>query len=414
MVPITSGAVLNLVGSVAEFALIAFLLSVRPITRLQVWLALLAGALATINIIGTLVSPLEGPWALAAAALAISFGVSLGAFALALPGRISRRMILAAALAGAVTGAIHASTATTDLGRIGRAFTLGPQTFFIVLAAARYRAHSGGEGEQKRQIVILSIGVASQFFGMGTRIDAQAGQLIATLAFILISSAAWLIVAARGSNAEARTARNLALFFPALVLVGIGAARLAGGPAEYPAKVGATSISNLWIVATFVYAIVRHQLLGIDFKLRWTISKSTIAAVFVAVFFVASEVAQQLFGAAFGGAYAGIIAAGALVFAMAPLQRAAERLAEKAVPIASVATGAPVLGAGTPSVVVVPPARAEASFRKAARWALRDRRITRAEETHLHELARDLGLDGARAHEILIEVEQELDQKEAR
>ncbi|MBI4394014.1 MAG: hypothetical protein HY556_09505 [Euryarchaeota archaeon] len=79
------------------------------------------------------------------------------------------------------------------------------------------------------------------------------------------------------------------------------------------------------------YAIVRHQLFDVDLKLKWTIKQSTVATAFIAVFFVVSEVAQSVFQSSLGS-IAGIIAAGALVFALAPLQRAADRVASAAMP----------------------------------------------------------------------------------
>lgn len=162
------------------------------------------------------------------------------------------------------------------------------------------------------------------------------------------------------------------------------------------ANVAAGAIGSFAASVLVTYGILRHQLFGIEVRLRFAISRSAVAAVFVTVFFVASEGAQILFGA--GNAWVGLLAAGALVFALAPLQRAAERLAERAVPVSTKSQmGASPIGA----------ARGEASYRKAVRLAMRDRRITREEEGHLHELARDLGIDGARAHAILVEVENE-------
>jgi hypothetical protein len=46
-------------------------------------------------------------------------------------------------------------------------------------------------------------------------------------------------------------------------------------------------------------------------------------------------------------------------------------------------------------------------YRKALRLALKDHDLTREEEQHLHELADELGIGGARAHALLTEVERE-------
>ncbi|MBI4394017.1 MAG: hypothetical protein HY556_09520 [Euryarchaeota archaeon] len=79
------------------------------------------------------------------------------------------------------------------------------------------------------------------------------------------------------------------------------------------------------------YGIVRTHLFDVDLKIKWTIKQSTVAAAFIAVFFIASEAAQAFFAGSLGP-YVGIVAAGALVFALAPLQRAADRVANAAMP----------------------------------------------------------------------------------
>jgi len=144
------------------------------------------------------------------------------------------------------------------------------------------------------------------------------------------------------------------------------------------------------------YAFIRGRFLGIDVKVRFAISKSTIAAVFIAVFFVASEAAQQFFGDRFQSGYLGILAAGALVFAIAPLSRVADRLAEKAVPI----TGASAASGTSP--------RSADTYRRAVRLALKDRKLTTDEEVELAQVAHDLGLSAPDATRIRHEVEHAL------
>ncbi len=158
----------------------------------------------------------------------------------------------------------------------------------------------------------------------------------------------------------------------------------------------ATSVALVAIVA---YGILRYNLFTIDRQLRFAISKSTIAAVFIAVFFIASEAAQQFFGDTLGSTYVGIGVAGTLVFAMAPLQRVAEKLAEKAVPVAQSAppTDGP-LPAGQ--------SRREESYREAVRLAMRDRRISADERVSLFRLAEDLQIPAGHAAEIHADVER--------
>lgn len=144
------------------------------------------------------------------------------------------------------------------------------------------------------------------------------------------------------------------------------------------------------------YAVLRGHLEGLDLKARFAISRSTVAAVFIAVFFIASEAAQQYLGDTTGSTYLGIAAAGALVFAIAPLQRAAERLAEKAVP----------KPAADASMRL---AQADAAYVAALRAAARDGTLSRREEHHLADVAENLGIGPKRALELREHFEQQPD-----
>lgn len=79
------------------------------------------------------------------------------------------------------------------------------------------------------------------------------------------------------------------------------------------------------------YGILTVQLLDIDLKVRWTIKQGTVAAAFVAVFFLVSEGSTVFLSNSLGNVL-GLLASSLLVFAMAPLQRAAERVADAAMP----------------------------------------------------------------------------------
>lgn len=154
------------------------------------------------------------------------------------------------------------------------------------------------------------------------------------------------------------------------------------------------------------YAVLRGLIDGLDLKIRFAISRSTIAAVFIAAFFVASEAAQQFFGDRYGGPYVGIIAAGMLVFAIAPLSRAADRLALKVVPISATDPD------NGPSALSGTTIRRDEDFRNALRLALRNRNINIKEEHQLFRLAETLGIGAARAFELRLEVEAERTRKE--
>lgn len=138
------------------------------------------------------------------------------------------------------------------------------------------------------------------------------------------------------------------------------------------------------------YAILRHDLLGLDRRVRWTVQRGTLAFAFVATFFVGTQLAQNWLSARYGIVLGGV-AAGLLLFAIAPLQRLAERVATAAVPQAQ------------PAVVAD---RKLAALRKAAQNAARDGRVSREEEKHLYALAAEMGVDAATAHAIILEVER--------
>ncbi len=203
----------------------------------------------------------------------------------------------------------------------------------------------------------------------------------------------WMRETANGP--DSRTARNLALLALALPTIGLilSATR---GAYEVRGVLRTTS------VAILAYAMLRHQLLGLDVRVRWGISRGSVAGIFIAVFFITSEAAQQFFGDTLDSAYLGIAAAGLLVFVIAPLQGLAERFAMKAVPMAPVETPT------TPAQ-----AAKEDAYKHALTIALRDRALTRDEEIHLYELAEQLGIGASRAMALRVDVELELERAPA-
>lgn len=92
-----------------------------------------------------------------------------------------------------------------------------------------------------------------------------------------------------------------------------------------------TFYGTLLFVPLLTYAIVRAQVLGIELTLKRGIRRGLVVAAFVLAFVVAAEVGERAFAARFGPA-AGLGAAVLLGFALRPLDRAAERLAEALMP----------------------------------------------------------------------------------
>ncbi len=84
-------------------------------------------------------------------------------------------------------------------------------------------------------------------------------------------------------------------------------------------------------VPLVAYGVLRVQLFDVDLRIKRTLRRSTVAAAFVATFFIVSELATTLLSNKLG-AVLGVTVAGALVFFLDPIQRAAERLASTAMP----------------------------------------------------------------------------------
>lgn len=96
----------------------------------------------------------------------------------------------------------------------------------------------------------------------------------------------------------------------------------------------AVTLVTLWRIllpALVAYALVRHRLFSIDVKIKWTISRGTIAFAFLALFFATSKVVENLLNQRFGLLFGGI-SAGILLFALSPLEKFGHRIAHAVLP----------------------------------------------------------------------------------
>jgi len=84
-------------------------------------------------------------------------------------------------------------------------------------------------------------------------------------------------------------------------------------------------------VPLVAYGVLRVQLFDIDLRLKRTLKRGTVAAAFVATFFVISELAGNYLSSHFGTVL-GVLGTGTLLFFLDPLQRAAEKLSDAAMP----------------------------------------------------------------------------------
>jgi len=84
-------------------------------------------------------------------------------------------------------------------------------------------------------------------------------------------------------------------------------------------------------VPLVAYGVLRVQLFDVDLRIKRTLKRGTVAAAFVATFFVVSEFANNYLSSRFG-AILGILGTGVLMFFLEPIQRAAERVSNAAMP----------------------------------------------------------------------------------
>lgn len=265
----------------------------------------------------------------------------------------------------------------------------------FILLALRAAPSRDPSVEETTQLALLAAAFALFWaFVHGMDVVQAAGALATGSAPGLIvegmGPVVWLLVAALwGRNmvqAPPATARiHRATMLAILGMLAAGAvyrASFPGGPSYDNVALGVVRTLG---VALLAYGILRHDLAGLDAKVEWTVSKTTVAGIFVAVFFIVSEGAQVLFAGFARSELLGIVAAGALLFVLSPIQRAADRIAERAVP------GSPD-GEG--------PGDPEALYRSTAARFLADGELTEDEEEMLAQLATRLGIDASRAFEL--------------
>lgn len=197
--------------------------------------------------------------------------------------------------------------------------------------------------------------------------------LLAPLATLVVAIP-WVIAYGRtGGRGARRVVVTVLTFLVAGTLLGI-----------YVPLVPLAGLARLFDVLLVAYAVMRLHYLDLDVKVRWGVSKTTIAALFIAVFFIVSEGAAAFFSDQWGTGI-GIAAAGALVFAIAPIMKWADRFAAHAVPVAHLDV--------------------EAIYRQSLRVALKDGIIDPDEEEALAVQGDELGLSAAKILSLRREVE---------
>lgn len=354
---------------------------------LALYAAAFAGSTAASNV-ETIVGGY--PFVLELARFALYAAAGAGAFLLALTltrgeaARTRRNVALSVTLAATLiicAGTWSLMVATRGWGAATLIFLIGGALGGSTLLAVEF-ANAPTPVERTR---LALCGAALAIYG-GFYAPFFVGSNSPSVSFLLlwgplvpVAAFAWTLAARAGP-----AARNVSLL---VVLSGFVGLVVSLTDASAISAFGFPGVTRLVGIAILAYAVFRLDLLGTGFAPR-TVHRGTLATVALAALFIVAQIAQNFLAAQYG-LLMGAVVAGSFLYAAQPIQRAIERTRE---PRAQTFATSPTV-------------RGEESYRKALRLALRDRQLTREEETHLHELARDLGIDGPRAHALLAEAE---------
>jgi hypothetical protein len=404
---LTLGLAIDGASGLLFVALGLFVASVRPRTAATLSLAAFsacfgAGLFAS-NIVD---SPASGTFqttgvGVASGALFVLTGAAVLALGLTFPTRLGardRRAALGAALVAVVVLAAFAVIAQGPYpAPPSISLAAGPfvsaEFFVLTLFALRFR--SARDAATRRQYMVLSAGLLVFVTNSGASLTPGAlaavqvpapgyGLALQTMVMTSLSAGMALLWLANigVADAHAKAARNVAFFGLGVLLLRALVTPFLGAD---PNNSGFNGLARTVGVAMLAYAILRHQLLGMDLKVKWTIRRGTVAGIFLAVFFIVGQVAQNVLSTQFGYLVGGV-AAGALLFAIAPLQHFAERVADTALPS-------------------VPSARLDGDRRRAAylrtaREAWSDGRLTPKERRLLGALREELALSSDEAERL--------------
>lgn len=355
-VPGISPAQLSLVASgVVMLGLAAALLALRfehPLNRAFAFFLLARGSL---NLLGGFFTVTYDFWWRLANYPAIVVPFAAIAFALAYrrwPAAVATRRLaqaglsaLALLLAVAYAGD-HALWRAPD-GTTGPLFLLQKGKFLVYALVGLWVAAATRPGDvSHRSALLVGTGfiLDPAFFGVKEVFDLASGAIPATpysQAANLLGMAALAPVgmhlARLASAAGDAASRGLRTRLAAVVWAALGTGGLVGAAtaldplASVPLSLFVSGLWSLALPLMVSYAIVRHQLFGIDLRVKRTIRHSTLVGVFVGVFFLVSQLAENLVEANVGALF-GLVAAAALTLAEPRVHRYAQRVADAAMP----------------------------------------------------------------------------------
>lgn len=275
----------------------------------------------------------------------------------------------------------------------------------VVPALRWFRAHAAGSGTEATLLLGLAYGayLAGAMAGPvlnvlwpapGADAPDQVTRAVAAVAGLSLFVVAAAVVAWSRATRDRRSVRRVLAVLAAFVLgriVMFAFERTAAAPDRFVAY---DVVGDLAISLMVGYALLRMRLFDLDLKIKWTLRRGTVAAVFLAVFFVVAQIAQNVLTDS-QGLVVGGVAAGLMLFAIHPLQRAAERVADAALP-------------GVKDTPEFRASRKHEVYRSALRLAFADRALSREEERHLADLATELDIAAADAFRLREDVEREL------
>jgi hypothetical protein len=160
--------------------------------------------------------------------------------------------------------------------------------------------------------------------------------IVLTFGFICAIHA-WVIARDEASRARARAftmafgIRDVIwmLTFITSTLHAVG--RIQEGGILYYVVPVAYALAVILYVPLVAYGMLRTQLFDIDLRLKRTLKRSTVAAAFVAAYFLVSELAASYLSSQLG-TLLGLMCTATLIFFLEPIQRAAQRLSDAAMP----------------------------------------------------------------------------------
>ena len=165
--------------------------------------------------------------------------------------------------------------------------------------------------------------------------------------------------------------------------VAVGTGLLPNDPFWNRVRFAAYQLVVVIYVPLVVYGVLRTQLFDIDLRIKKTLRRSLILAAFVASFFVVSELAAVYLSDRLGNVL-GLVCTGLLVFLLEPIQRAAQRFSDAAMP-------------HTHSTPEYEAYRKLQVYEAAYRAALEEGEVSSSQRRVLDSLVQSLGLDSESA-----------------